>query len=107
MVWGLDLGESAPTVSLMPGGARRQRLTSLDNEEHDKVRNSRRGNAGSARPDRLVHGRYLEDRRGYEALLHSFGGLTCVGHVWSSLLSPCPLSVVQHTSISTEFANNP
>jgi len=26
MVWGTDLGESAPTVSLMPGGARRQRI---------------------------------------------------------------------------------
>lgn len=107
MVWGPDLGESAPTVSLMPGGARRQRLTSLNNEEHDKVRNSRRGSADSARLDRLVHGRYQEGRTRYEALLHSFGGLTCVGHVWSSLLSPCTVSVVQHTSISTKFVNNP
>jgi hypothetical protein len=45
---GIDLGESAPTVSLMPGGARRQRLTSLENEDR-KVRNLRRDNADSVR----------------------------------------------------------
>lgn len=82
-------------------------LTSLDNEEHDKVRNSHRGSVGSLRLDRLVHGRCPEGRTEYEGLLHSFGGLTCVVHYWSSHSSPCSLIVVQLTFISTVFPNNP
>jgi hypothetical protein len=81
-------------------------LTSLNNEEHDKVRNSHRDTGDSARLDRLVHGRCPEDRTGYEALLHSFGGLMLVGFLWSSLPSPCSITVVQLTSISTVFPNN-
>ncbi len=64
MVWGTSLGEPAPTVSLMPGGARRQRMTSFENEEHNDVRNSRTGTADSGRPGLSAHGRYRAVHRG-------------------------------------------
>jgi hypothetical protein len=86
-------------------------LTSLENEDRNNVRNSRRGSEGSARLGRLVHGRCPKAHRGYGGLLHFSRGLRLVGFPWSSLASPCVQflyfsSVVQLTSTSTEYAFN-
>ena len=67
-----------------------------------EVRNSRIGNADSARLDQLVHGRYPTDHRVYGGLLRSFGGLMLVVFPRSLFASPRVwLSVVQHTSSSS------
>ena len=40
-VWGTKPRELAPTVSLIPGGARRQRIDLIGNEDRKGVRNTR------------------------------------------------------------------
>lgn len=40
-VWGTKPRELAPTVSLIPGGARRQRIDLIRNEDRKGVRNTR------------------------------------------------------------------
>jgi hypothetical protein len=53
-------------------------LTSLDNEEHNVVRNSHTDIADSSRLDQSAHGRCLKDHRECEGLQRSSGGLMSV-----------------------------
>lgn len=78
-MWGTSLGELAPTVSLMPGGAfGDSELTSLVNEERKYVRNLRTGIEDSWRLDLLVHGPNQEGRTKCARLRHSSEGLMLV-----------------------------
>ena len=66
------------TVSLMPGGARRQRIDLIRNEDCKGVRNLRTDIEDSLRLDLLAHGHYREGRTKCARLQRSSGGLMMV-----------------------------
>ena len=75
-------------MSLIPGGARRQRIDLIGNEDRNVIRNRRTSIEDLERPDLWVHGHYREGRIGCARLQRSSGGLMMVVYFRSFSHSP-------------------